>query len=610
MFADLHFIRPYWLLSLIPLLSVWLLMLKYRQPQSPWQRFIAPHLQLHLLGQHHQRPQFWPVFLLALCWLLAAVAMAGPSWQRVEQPAIAVNKATVLIIDMSMSMYATDMSPNRLTQARFKALDYIDALQEGELALIAFAGDSFVVSPLTPDHNNVRLLLPTLRPDIMPTQGSNFYAALRAADQLLQQAGYPQGDIVALVDGFDRHTEQELTNLISQLPHRLSIIAFGNEDAAPVKLPDGSLLQDSRGTIVLPRVPLSQLNHLARRSGGVFQQAELSDSDIQAILNQAELSTNARLEQQLKTAGDVWRDNAIYLVWLLLPLALWLGKRGQLFVVCLLVWPHESMAREFSWWQTPQQQALQAYQQGDYQQAQQKFSDQHWQAQAAYRAGDYLSAEHAWRRLSEQTPSADTSYNLGNALAQQGRYDEALAAYQQALQQQPDQTQAQQNAALMETLLQQQQEEQQQEESASDEHNDAQDSDQSNSQESDNTDESSGSQQDGESDAQDGADPSEPHAHDDAADEGQDQQDEANPNDEHADETGSNEEQTAPQPEQGEQQIIESPWPDASPEEEQQLMNMLRKVQDDPALLLRNRMHIEHQRRRQNQLPTGVKQEW
>ncbi|MDP4536405.1 VWA domain-containing protein [Alkalimonas collagenimarina] len=609
MLAELHWIRPYWLLALLPVLLIWLLLLKYRKPQSPWQRFIAPHLQLHLLGQHSKNQPRWPLWLLAWCWVVATIAMAGPSWQRVEQPAIYVDKATVLIIDMSMSMYATDMNPNRLTQARFKALDYIDALQEGELALIAFAGDSFVVSPLTPDHNNVRLQLPTLRPDIMPSQGSNLYAALQAADQLLQQGGYSRGDIVALVDGFERHTERQLTDLVNKLPHRLSIIAFGSEEGAPAQLPDGSLLQDSRGSIVLPRVPLTQLTHLARSSGGVFQQADLSGRDIEAIINQSELSASAKLQQQLQSAGDAWRDKAIYLVWLLLPLALWLGKRGQLFVICLIFLPHDSFAKEFNWWQTPQQQAIEAYQQGDYQRAQQKFTDLQWQAQAAYRAGDYQTAEQAWRTLSEQTPSAEIDYNLGNALAQQGRYDEALAAYQQALQQQPDFKQAQHNAELMQHLLEQQSQEQDDgaEQGDRQDRDDPQESDQQSSPQDES---SSGDDASDGNSAENDADPQPDTKSGDEQDDASDDATEGNEEPQENDADQDSQQQEPAVAEQGQQQIIESPWPDASPEEEQELMNILRKVQDDPALLLRNRMHIEHQRRRQHQLPTGVEEEW
>lgn len=606
---DLHWLRPYWLLSLLPLLLMLVLLWRYRQQKSPWQQLIAPHLQQHLLGKASRTVNRWSLPLLAFCWLLAAIALAGPSWQRIEQPAITLNKATVLIMDMSMSMYATDMAPNRLNQARFKALDFIDALKEGELALVAFAGDAFVVSPLTPDHNNVRLLLPNLRPDIMPNQGSNLLAALKEADKLLQQAGYTQGDIVALVDGFERHSERELFDQVSRMRHRLSMISFGSEEAAPVQLPDGSLLRDRNNQLVLPRVPVNQLRQLAQRGGGVFQQAQLTDSDIQAILNLSDFRQQGRTEQQLHSRGDDWRDKAVYLVWLLLPLALWLGKRGQLLLVCLLLLPPGVMAEgNRSLFQTDEQRAMQAYQQGDYQSAYQLFSDPYWRGQAAYRAGDYLAAEQAWATLNDKSPAASHSYNLGNALARQGRFEEALDAYQSALQQDPELEQARHNAELIQRLLDEQQEQQ-----------DGDDNGQSDDQQEPSEQGSDSSQS-----QEDSTGSSDPSTTDDGAD-GSEQRDSPEPTDsseptDSTEQESSNEEQQSEQQdqadseqavtEQQQRQVVESPWPDADPEQQQELNNLLRKVQDDPALLLRNRMHIEHQRRRQQQLPTGAREEW
>ena len=611
--AELHWLRPYWLLSLLPLLMMLALFWRYRQQKSPWQQLIAPHLQQHLLGKTSGRVSRWSLPLLALGWLLAAVALAGPSWQRIEQPAMTVNKATVLIIDMSMSMYATDMAPNRLSQARFKALDFIDALQESELALVAFAGDAFVVSPLTPDHNNVRLLLPNLRPDIMPSQGSNLLAALKEADRLLQQAGFAQGDIVALVDGFERHSERDLFDQVAGMRHRLSIISFGSEEAAPVQLPDGSLLRDRNNQLVLPRVPVNQLRQLAERSGGVFQQAQLADSDIQAVLNQAAHRLHGRTEQKLHSSGDDWRDKAVYLVWLLLPLSLWLGKRGQLLLVCLLLLPPGVMAEgSRSLFQTNEQRAMQAYQQGDYQSAHQLFSDPYWRGQAAYRAGDYRAAEQAWTTLNDKSPAASHSYNLGNALARQGRFEEALSAYQSALQQDPELEQARHNAELIQRLLDEQQEQQQQ---------NGDDNDQSDDQQEPSEQEQGSDSSQSQEDSSGASDPSAADAAADGSEQGDSPKQTDSP--EQTDSTeqeGSNEEQQSEQQdqadseqtvtEQQQRQVVESPWPDADPEQQQELNNLLRKVQDDPALLLRNRMHIEHQRRRQQQLPTGAREEW
>ncbi|CAM5205432.1 VWA domain-containing protein [Alishewanella longhuensis] len=151
MLADFHLLRPLWLLALLPAALLWWLLRTRRQDLSPWQQLIANHLQpIVLISQQLQRRQPWAMPLLALCWLLSVLALTGPSWQKLPQPALTIKKATVLIMDMSLSMRATDMTPDRLTQQRFKALDFVEQLREGDLALVSYAADAFVISPLTP----------------------------------------------------------------------------------------------------------------------------------------------------------------------------------------------------------------------------------------------------------------------------------------------------------------------------------------------------------------------------------------------------------------------------------------------------------------------------
>ena len=160
--------------------------------------------------------------------------------------------------------------------------------KEGELALLSFAGDAFVISPLTPDHNNIRLLVPDLKPEIMPAQGSNMLAALQQADNLLRQAGYPRGDVVVFTDGFDNNSFRELQDLINNWPHRLSVLGFGSEDGAPVQLENGELLKTATGAVVIPKLPQQQLATLTRQSGGVYTQASNSGSMLNDIMSQQE----------------------------------------------------------------------------------------------------------------------------------------------------------------------------------------------------------------------------------------------------------------------------------------------------------------------------------
>jgi Ca-activated chloride channel family protein len=602
MLADFHFLRPWWLLALVPVLVFSALLYYCRRDQSPWHTLIAPHLQGVLLGgQMLLKKQPFALPLLLLCWLLTTLALAGPAWQKLPQPAFALKKATVLVLDMSLSMRATDMAPDRLTQLRFAALDFTEQLKEGELALLSFAGDAFVISPLTPDHNNIRLLIPDLKPEIMPAQGSDLASALQQADKLLRQAGYPQGDVVVFTDGFDNNSLRQIRDVLNNWPHRLSIMGFGSDDGAPVTLESGELLKNAQGAVVIPKVPHQQLAGLTK-GGGIYRKAGIGSDALADIIQLPPLSALNSKDETKQIQGDQWQDNAVYLVWLLLPLLLLQRKYSSLLSVgVLLLLPLSADAVEWrDLWQTRQQQAKQDYAAGDYSAAQQKFADPLWQGNAAYRSGDYVGAEQAFRRAAEQTPGADALHNLGNALAQQQRYEEALAAYQQALQHDKDFSSAEQNANLMQQLLQQQKQEQQQQNSGQKDNPQQQNADgESQSDEPGDNDSQSESDSDSDSESQSdaqqqsGEQPAEPT---------ETEQQVPQPVTETEQEDGATEEQQL--------QAIKEAWPNATPEEQQQLDNLLRKVQDDPALLLRNKMYLEYLKRQQQRLPKGVEQQW
>ena len=171
---NFHFIRPWWLLAFFTLLIVLFILKKIRYYQSPWQHFIPAHLANALLENSQSKgkqstssqPHYWvKPFIIGSCII---IALAGPAWQKLPQPVYQLERGAVLIMDMSYSMLATDVKPNRLTRARYKAIDLLKRINEGDVGLIAYAGDAFIISPLTQDIKNIELLLPSLSPDIMP----------------------------------------------------------------------------------------------------------------------------------------------------------------------------------------------------------------------------------------------------------------------------------------------------------------------------------------------------------------------------------------------------------------------------------------------------------
>ncbi|WP_337843607.1 VWA domain-containing protein [Rheinheimera sp.] len=603
MWPELHWLRPEMAWLALPAVLLWLLFWRFRRVPSVWQQWIAPHLQHRLFnGTTTQQPQ--KALWLLLFWLLLVLALCGPSLQKIPQPVYQLKKATVLVMDMSLSMHATDLSPDRVTQARFKAMDFLEGVQEGEVALISFAGDAFVISPLTQDKNNLKLLLPTLSPDIMPVQGSNLTAALRLAAQLLQQGNYSQGDVVLFTDGFSSRDYAALRDQLDNYPHRVSVLAFGSAEGAPVRLSNGELLKDNQGAIVLPKVPLLQLQQLALQKAGVFAQAQPDDSDIRQLWQLPDLTSLQDEQQPSQLRGEQWQDNAVYLVWLLLAFWLWQKKQGQLLALLLCVYLPQSHALDWQdLWLNQQQQAKQAYEQQDYSSAWQQFDDPLWKGNAAYRAGDFAAAEKSYRQAS----GPDASYNLGNSLAQQQRFDEAIQAYEDTLAHQPDHANAAHNLEQVKKALEQQKQQESQDQKQQGDSNEQQSQGdpsqeqnaENKSQQSENSEQSSEQNQ---SSGQGDKDP-EPQAgqHNDPQ-----QQAQNNEQQQQQEQKQAEQQESAQQ----KQQAISEAWPNASPEQSQQLDNLLRKVQDDPSLLLKRKMALEYQKRRFEQASQGVLEEW
>ncbi|WP_332308960.1 vWA domain-containing protein [Enterovibrio coralii] len=287
--------------------------------QSANIRLIAPHLSKLLSGNAAStgKAKRWPIVALAAGWLIAVIALAGPSWQKVEIPAVNLAGARVLVMDMSRSMYATDIAPNRLDQARFKALDMLPEWKEGSTGLVAYAGDGYIVSPLTDDASTLRNLIPNLSPEIMPIQGSNPAAGIQQAIDLLKQAGYADGDIVLMTDGMSQSESKAALNVLKGTKYRVSILAVGTQQGAPIKLPNGSLLEQN-GAPVIAKLDLDTLSAITKETGGILQLWQPTNRDVENIAAYTSKPQDGVAEGKSKSIEE--RINEGF--WLIIPLVL------------------------------------------------------------------------------------------------------------------------------------------------------------------------------------------------------------------------------------------------------------------------------------------------
>ena len=449
---QLRFLRPDWFYGFVPLALFLVLMRMRRTVSRSWKTACDARLLPHLLMQGGGSTSRLPLVLIAIAASLSLIALAGPVWKKLPQPVFREASALVIALDLSQSMNATDIKPSRLERAKLKLLDMLDAHRNGQTALVVYAAGAFTVTPLTDDTNTIKNLVPALSTELMPAQGSNAGAALAMASDLLRQAGIASGNVLLITDGLGP-ADRAAIEKIHALGHRVSILGVGTTEGSPIPL-SGGFLTDASGAIVIPRLQPRQLQQAALSGGGLYAGMQVDDSDINRLEKLFDSARNSSRAQATDLSADTWREEG---PWLLLPVLLlvmlW-PRRGWLLLVAVTVLPLPQPAYALDLdhlWRSPDQQGMHAFNNGDAKQAAEHFDDPRWKAAALYRAGDYAKAS----ELLQHATSSEDSYNRGNALARMGKYPEAIAAYQKALEQDADNDDARYNLELVKKKMQQ-----------------------------------------------------------------------------------------------------------------------------------------------------------
>lgn len=444
-----HFLRPTCLLLLLPIALLTLMLYRKASSGVNWRRAIAPELIDYLLEPATEQRRHW-LWLVFAGWVLATLALAGPTWEQTPQPALQKRDGLVIVLDLSLSMYAEDIKPSRLQRARYKILDILRQRREGLTGLVVYSGDAHVVTPLTDDSATIANLVPALAPVMMPTFGSNANAGVEQAIQLLRNAGFERGRVLLISDEIDEANSAGVASQIKTGSWQLSILSVGTDQGAPIPIPNG-FLKNPNGSIVIAQLHREKFQALSQQLNASYADLSLDDNDINTLLPDSIRDTTAT--RTLHREFDQWRERGPQIVLLLLPLAAFAFRRGWLLALLLL--PLSAPSQAIEWrelWQRPDQQAQQLFSTGNTKDAAQKFTDPAWRAAAQYRSGDYDSAAQTLQSLH----GADAHYNRGNALAQAGKLQEAIAAYDAALKENPAMEDAKVNRELVQKQLQQQ----------------------------------------------------------------------------------------------------------------------------------------------------------
>lgn len=624
--ADFHFLRPEFLLAIIPLIVFVLLQVRSSHLSGQWSKIVAPQLREFVIKQAgKKRNNAWSKPLIALATLLAIVASAGPSWEKQASQIYNSRSGVIVALDLSLSMTAQDVTPSRLQRAKYKITDILNQEGSRNIGLIAYAADTHIASPLTRDAETLKALLPALDPFIMPGNGrSNTLRLAEEAVNLFEQSKSEPRTLILVTDGVEPQDIDQAAALLKENKVQLSILAIGTEQGAPMMGPDGRFFKGADGQPIMPPLELEDLQNLSTQAGGKIQKFSNTDSDIEYLLSTTDNNETFTAIEDMATF-DQWKDGGYWLMIPVLVLALFAFRKGVLLVAVLAIFqPSDS-------WALPEillndDQIAHKNFESNPEAAAQQFTDKSWKASSLYKAGKYEEALTIWKNKTD----AQSWYNRGNTLAQLGKLEEALHAYDKALDQQPDFEDAAFNKSIIEQLKEQQDQEQNGQDGQQSDQQNSQDQQQNSDQKGQQSDQQQNQEQDGQQSDQQKSnsqktdqksqDQSEQNtSSSDSMDEYENPMNQLSQEEREQKEAEEKAAQQQSEPEEGEQggeesqrqlqqkQISQKP---EMTEKDQAVMQMMNKIPDDPAGLLRNKFYYQYQQRNRQQKNQGDRKSW
>jgi Ca-activated chloride channel family protein len=297
---ELHLLRPLWLWSLVPAGLIWLGLWRLQDRVSEWRKLIDPHLLEHLLVEKQRRRRLRPIHLVPVLWLLCAVALAGPTWEREPSPFADDQAGLMVLLKASTTMNATDLQPSRLERSKHKLTDLLERRESAATGLIAYSGSAHLVMPLTRDRRIVTAMAAEIGSEIMPVDGDALGEAIEQAARVFDRAGVP-GSVLVIADAVSPSQADALATAAPGLPVQFLAVVPPN---APLDPGLQAAAQARNADVVRLTVDPTDVERIARRAQTDFQASPVDE------------------------AGEQWKDAGYLVVPLIALVALAWSRKG------------------------------------------------------------------------------------------------------------------------------------------------------------------------------------------------------------------------------------------------------------------------------------------
>ena len=324
-FAHIEFL---WLLLAIPVLvalHIWIT----RRKRQQLQLFGDPELMAELMPNASRiRPHVkFALMLTALSLLI--IGIARPQYGTKEQTVKRQGIEVMIALDISNSMLAEDVAPNRLERAKQMLSKLVDQMVDDKLGLVVFAGDAFTQIPITCDYVSAKMYLQSITPDIIPAQGTAIGKAITTCVSSFGTEDTEKSRAIILITDGENHEDnaQEAAKMAKEKGIHVFVVGIGKPEGSPIPDGRGGFKKDRQGTVVVSRMSEDMCQEVAAAGGGMYVRADNSNTATRALEKEIDKLGKQEIETKVYSDYNEQYQSFIFIALLLLVIDFFIFSR-------------------------------------------------------------------------------------------------------------------------------------------------------------------------------------------------------------------------------------------------------------------------------------------
>lgn len=294
-FADIEML--WWLLTIPVFVVAYVLITRHKRHQLS--EFGDPELMAQLMPDASKSRPIVKFALLMGALSLLIIAAARPQYGQQEKTVKRQGIEVMVALDISNSMLAEDVAPNRLDRAKQMLSKMIDNMVDDKVGLVVFAGEAFTQLPITCDYVSAKMFLNTISPKLIPTQGTAIGAALQTAIRSFGSQESDAGRAIILITDGENHEDDAIAaaKQAQELGIQVFVIGIGKPEGSPIPVPGtNDYIKDRSGQVVVSRLNEEMCQEIAQAGKGAYVRCDNTNTAMRALQQELDRIATTDLE--------------------------------------------------------------------------------------------------------------------------------------------------------------------------------------------------------------------------------------------------------------------------------------------------------------------------